>query len=103
MDNSKQVGGNHYKWMKMEPTEFIMINEIPFCEGNVIKYVCRHRHKNGAEDLKKAIHYLETILKTVYNDERNILQGRVQQERTTPCTHSQSTGENQVGPVSNHD
>ena len=58
----KQVGGNHYK-MPIQPIEFIVRNDIPYREGNVIKYVTRHKSKNGAEDIKKAIHYLEMILK----------------------------------------
>ena len=48
-----QVGGNHYKDMKIQPITFIQENNIPFCEANVIKYVCRHRNKNGLEDLLK--------------------------------------------------
>ena len=30
-----------------------------YCQGNVIKYVLRAKKKNGVEDLKKAIKYLE--------------------------------------------
>jgi len=58
---SRQEGGNHYK-MPIEPIEFIIKNDLGFREGNVIKYVCRHKAKNGAEDIRKAIHYLEMIL-----------------------------------------
>lgn len=58
----KQVGGNHYSSMKIQPIEFIVENEIPYREANAIKYICRHKNKNGAEDIKKAIHYLEMIL-----------------------------------------
>jgi hypothetical protein len=39
-----------------------MANEIPFVEGNVIKYVSRWRDKNGVEDLKKAVHFLEILI-----------------------------------------
>jgi hypothetical protein len=38
------------------------MNNIPYIEGNVIKYVCRWRKKNGIEDLKKAKHYLELLI-----------------------------------------
>jgi hypothetical protein len=61
-----QVGGNHYKNMKIQPTEFIHANDIPFIEANVIKYVCRHRHKNGLEDIKKAIHFLQLLIEFEY-------------------------------------
>lgn len=57
-----QVGGNHYKRMAIQPIEFIVKNNIPYREANVIKYVCRHSFKNGKEDIRKAIHYLEMIL-----------------------------------------
>jgi hypothetical protein len=62
----KQVGGNHYQ-LPIEPIDYIVKNDIPYREGNVIKYVTRHKKKNGAEDIKKAIHYLEMILKD-YNE-----------------------------------
>ena len=52
-----QVGGGHYKDMAIQPVEFIQKNGIPYLEGNVIKYIVRHKKKNGAEDIKKAIHY----------------------------------------------
>ena len=56
-----QVGGSHYKDFVIEPVRFIHVNNIPFIEGNVIKYVCRWRTKNGIQDLEKAIHYLELL------------------------------------------
>jgi hypothetical protein len=39
---------------------------LPFAEGNVVKYVCRHKHKGGRDDIKKAIHYLEMIIERDY-------------------------------------
>lgn len=62
----KQEGGSHYKDMAIQPVEFITANELGFLEGNIIKYVCRHHAKNGAEDIKKAIHYCELLLATKY-------------------------------------
>lgn len=66
---SEQIGGSHYKDCKIQPTEFIHANNIPFIEGNVIKYVCRHRNKNGRQDIEKAIHYLKLLLEFEYNHE----------------------------------
>lgn len=63
---NKQVGGNHYASMEIQPVEFITRNELGFLEGNIIKYVCRHHAKNGVEDIKKAIHYCELLLQTKY-------------------------------------
>ena len=57
-----QVGGNHYQKLTIQPVEFIVKNNIPFLEANVIKYVVRHKDKNGLEDLNKAKHYLEILI-----------------------------------------
>lgn len=61
-----QHGGDHYKKMGIEPVEYIHRNKLDFFEGNVIKYVTRHRAKKGSEDIKKAIHYLQMILEMEY-------------------------------------
>jgi hypothetical protein len=65
-----QVGGDHYKNMKIQPVEFITANNLGFLEGNVVKYICRHHAKNGAEDIKKAIHYCEMLLATKYGENK---------------------------------
>ena len=62
-----QVGGKHYKNMKIQPAEFINENRLLFAEGNAIKYICRHSTKGKEEDVKKAIHYLEMILERDYS------------------------------------
>jgi hypothetical protein len=66
---NKQVSGGHYKEYAIQPVEFIAANNLDFFQGNVIKYILRHRDKNGAEDLKKAIHYIELMLELYYNHE----------------------------------
>lgn len=67
MDASeKQIGGDHYKKMKIQPTDYIIQNNLGFCEGNVVKYVSRHLDKGGVEDIQKCIHYCELILKYKY-------------------------------------
>jgi|TARA_R100001530_G_C4316481_1_gene154521 hypothetical protein len=65
----KQIGGSHYKSMKIQPSKFINDNKLLFAEGNAIKYICRHAHKGGREDLKKAIHYIEMIIERDYSQE----------------------------------
>ena len=57
-----QVGGGHYKDWPIQPIEFITKNKLPFCEANVVKYVCRWRTKHGLEDLKKAKHYIDLLI-----------------------------------------
>ena len=61
-----QVGGEHYKDMAIQPAEFCQKNRLNFCESAVIKYVCRHGNKRGAEDVKKAIHFLQLLLEFEY-------------------------------------
>lgn len=58
----RQVGGSHYKDLKIQPLEFIVANGLPFCEGNVIKYVVRWSTKGGLQDLQKAKHYLDLLI-----------------------------------------
>ena len=62
----KQVGGKHYKNMKIQPAEFINENKLLFAEGNAIKYICRHSLKGGIQDIDKAIHYLEMVKERDY-------------------------------------
>ncbi|MEY3768550.1 MAG: hypothetical protein RLZZ11_1620 [Cyanobacteriota bacterium] len=64
MDNAlnTQVGGDHYKKLKIQPVEYIYANNIGYMEGNVIKYVTRWRDKNGVADLLKARHYIDLLL-----------------------------------------
>ena len=64
----KQVGGNHYKLYAIQPVEFIQRNGLGFCEGNVIKYICRYKQKGGLEDLKKAKHYIELLAEFEYGE-----------------------------------
>ncbi len=63
-----QIGGSHYKDMAIQPAEFISKNDIGFLAGNVIKYVIRHQNKNGAQDIRKAIHYCQLILELEYGE-----------------------------------
>lgn len=72
MEDKKAVGGTHYQNFEIEPLEFIEKNNIPFLEGNVIKYTCRHSYKNGIEDINKAIDYLERIKKFRYLENESL-------------------------------
>ena len=63
----KQVNGDHYKKMKIQPAEFINENGLLFAEGNAIKYICRHKLKGKSKDIEKAIHYLEMRLERDYD------------------------------------
>ena len=58
----KQVAGNHYKDLPIQPVEYIYANALGYFEGNVVKYVSRWRKKNGLADLEKAKHYIELLI-----------------------------------------
>ena len=59
---SKQVGGTHYQSLAIEPIDYILANELDFCEGSVVKYISRWRNKNGIQDLYKAKHRIEFLI-----------------------------------------
>jgi len=59
---SKQVGGNHYR-KAIQPWDIIEEWQLNFWAGNVLKYLLRYPYKNGVEDLEKAKHYLEYLIK----------------------------------------
>ena len=62
----ENVSPDYYARYDIEPISFIMRNQIPYAEGNVIKYVLRHDMKGGKEDIDKAIRYLEMIKEEKY-------------------------------------
>ena len=67
----KQIGGQHYKNLSIQPSEYIVRNNLDWFSGNVIKYITRWKSKHDSldkqlEDIDKAIHYLE-VLKSYLN------------------------------------
>lgn len=68
--NQKQIGGQHYKQFQgFEPWDVINVWGLGYLDGNAIKYIARWKHKNGVQDLKKAIHYLEKLVEQESQDE----------------------------------
>ena len=65
---TKQVGGEHYKTLKIQPIEYIHANKLDFLQGSVVKYITRFRHKNGEQDLQKAKHFLEMLIDLEYGE-----------------------------------
>ena len=64
--SEKQIGGSHYKDCVIQPIDYIVKNNLDFLEGNVVKYITRHKEKDGPEDIKKVIHYAQLILELKY-------------------------------------
>lgn len=68
--NSSQIGGQHYR---LNPAyqhwDLVVDTNMGYFEGQITKYVTRWRRKNGVQDLKKAIHYINKLI-SLYEDER---------------------------------
>jgi len=59
---TKQVGGDHYSKLAIQPVEYITANHLTYLQGNIVKYITRYKDKNGLEDLQKAKHYVEMLI-----------------------------------------
>ena len=57
-----QVAGDHYKKLKIQPVEYILANQLGFCEGAIVKYISRWRDKGGVEDLRKIKQFCEFLI-----------------------------------------
>ena len=62
----KQIGGTHYQKFKIQPSKFVIENELLYPEGCVIKYILRHRLKGKRQDLEKAKHFIDMIIERDY-------------------------------------
>lgn len=51
---------SHYRDTKL--MDLLIEKEVPFTEGNIMKYVYRWREKDGLHDLHKAREYLEALI-----------------------------------------
>ena len=61
--NSYQISGNHYKkFAGAEPWDVVLSWGLGYLDGTALKYIARWKHKNGVEDLKKAVHFLEKLI-----------------------------------------
>lgn len=58
----KQIGGNHYKSLRIQPMRYSMENNLNACQHTIIKYVTRYQYKGGIQDLEKAIHCIELLI-----------------------------------------
>jgi hypothetical protein len=60
--NDSQVGGTHYKNNAVQPWDYIIANDLPYLEGNIVKYITRWRKKGGIDDLRKVLHYTQKLI-----------------------------------------
>lgn len=57
-----QVGGDHYKKLKIQPMQYSMANKLDACQHTAIKYITRFRDKGGVADLEKAKHVIDMLI-----------------------------------------
>lgn len=65
IQDAKDYKVEHYD-TKIPPIEYINANEMPFTEGNVVKYISRYLRKGGLDDLCKCLHYVLLTMRKVY-------------------------------------
>lgn len=66
MKSLEDRGSEHYRHGGIQPVEYIMANNMGFCEGNIVKYVTRYKYSGkGIEDLRKAAHYIDMLIESL--------------------------------------
>lgn len=65
--NDRQVGGSHYKKHGVQHWDYVVANAVPYLPAQVSRYVSRWADKNGAEDLEKALHYVDKMIEVHHN------------------------------------
>jgi len=63
---SKEGKSGTYTSLPIQPWHFAETNSLSFLEGCVVKRVCRHRNKDGAQDIDKAIEELKLLKDHLY-------------------------------------
>ena len=102
---SNTKGPDYYKRGKAQVWDFIRDNDLNFHLGNAIKYIARAGYKDSkAEDLIKAIHYLENELEHTINTTaagQGIPQGlsSTQLEDSLPEIHTEKSNSGRVQRV----
>jgi len=71
-DSKTQIGGDYYSKRKIQPIDIIREYGLNFFEGNALKYLLRHRDKNGRQDIEKMIDYGQMILDDYDNPQDKI-------------------------------
>jgi hypothetical protein len=64
-----QIGGDHYKSLKIQPMQYSMANGLNACQHTAIKYITRYASKGGIADLEKAKHCIDLLIDFVREDE----------------------------------
>lgn len=68
---NRQVGGNHYQKLGIQPLKFAMVNDWDAGAFSILKYLSRHRQKDGKKDIEKALHIVELRIEQVGSANRS--------------------------------
>ena len=60
------ISPQHYQQGNIQVLDFITDQKFTYLEGNIVKYICRYKAKNGLEDLEKAQYYLNALINEVF-------------------------------------
>ena len=60
------ISPQHYQQGNIQVLDFINDQKFSYLEGNIVKYICRYKTKNGLEDLEKAQYYLNALINEVF-------------------------------------
>lgn len=66
----RQVGGDHYAKLAIQPMRYSMENGLNALQHTIIKYVTRYKDKGGIEDLHKAAHSVELLIQHELDEAR---------------------------------
>ncbi len=70
--NKKQVAGLHYR-TGIQHWDFVVANDLDYFQGQITKYVCRWRKKNGVQDLEKAAHFLQKYIEVAKAEDEVVI------------------------------
>ena len=97
--SSYQVGGNHYSRHKIQPWDVIREYGLSFFEGNALKYLLRRKPGTPRiEDLKKARHYLDTLIE----DEERAAAAELRQRQIEIAKRAMAEARAHINAVSAH-
>ena len=70
--DNNPVSPQHYQQGNIQVLDFITDQKFTYLEGNIVKYICRYKTKNGLEDLEKADYYLSRLIELQMDEDDRI-------------------------------
>jgi hypothetical protein len=84
--NEYQIGGKHYK-VDYEHWDYVLDTRQGYLEGNATRYIVRWRKKNGIEDLRKALHYVNKLIEWAQRGHDRLDMSEYMRAEIGKCTH----------------